>query len=547
MRRTLLIYSAVMLAAVFIVVSFFAIRQNYKEYEANAEDKTINLAETINRDLYLLINKSSNIVNNTDILNGLEVDYSDDIYAVMQFYDELEQHFFSQQDVNIRMNPGVIIYPSNPTLPGGTFVTRQEEAKNADFIQDMKDAEDLFVWRENAVPTMVSESGEDIFAQYISLYRNIFYFDRYLGCLELRIPVSVFDEYLRGIKPEEDETIRIVSAKEKEMLLADKKYISYTDDLLCGYSVVFQKSRPAFFGELAAMVFIYFIAFALIFLLIMVTSRISADSLTREIYAFLDSIYDDRTVSGEKNTHEVNLLKEKFVELIEKERVASESLFKANQEKRTLEIEMLQNRINPHLLYNSLSAIKWRLIRKKDYEFASLMDALSNYYRIVLNKGNSIITIENEINMIKEYVRINRFLQENAFEFSVVADTEVLQHHIFKLLLQPFVENSIKHGIANRRDGKIVLEVQDLGEDIRFIITDNGYGMSEEVLSGLLNNTAVVPNSGGYGLYNTQKRIRNCYGDNYGIMIKSAVGEGTVVTVTAAKLDEEELKKRISI
>ena len=195
----------------------------------------------------------------------------------------------------------------------------------------------------------------------------------------------------------------------------------------------------------------------------------------------------------------------------------------------------------------ALSAIKWRLIRKKDYEFASLMDALSNYYRIVLNKGNSIITIENEINMIKEYVRINRFLQENAFEFSVVADTEVLQHHIFKLLLQPFVENSIKHGIANRRDGKIVLEVQDLGEDIRFIITDNGYGMSEEVLSGLLNNTAVVPNSGGYGLYNTQKRIRNCYGDNYGIMIKSAVGEGTVVTVTAAKLDEEELKKRISI
>ena len=239
--------------------------------------------------------------------------------------------------------------------------------------------------------------------------------------------------------------------------------------------------------------------------------------------------------------------RQKFFELIEKERVANENLLKANQEKRTLEIEMLQNRINPHLLYNSLSAIKWRLIRKKDYEFASLMDALSNYYRIVLNKGNSIITIENEINMIKEYVRINRFLQENEFEFSVEAEEEVLKYHIFKLLLQPFVENSIKHGITNLCDGKIVLRIQDMGEDIQFTITDNGHGMSEEVLASLLNNTALFPNSGGYGLYNTQKRIKNCYGDRYGVEIKSVIGKGTVVTVTVAKLGEEELKRRISI
>ena len=310
MRRTLLFYAAVILAAVFVIVSFFVVRQNYKEYEAYAEDKTVSLAEIVNRDLYLLINRSSNIVNNTDILHGLEEDYSDDIYAVMRFYDRLEQHFFAQQDINIKMNPTIIIYPSNKTLPSGTFVTRLEETQNADFIKQMRDMEDLFVWKENFVSKTIDESREDIFEKYISLYRNIFYFDRYLGCLELRVPTSVFHEYLRDIKLKQDETISIVSAEEKGQLLTNKK-ISYCDQLLCNYSVVFQRSRLTFFGELIALIFICFIAFALIFLLIMLTSRISAETLTGEIYDFLDSLYDDRMVSKGQNTHEVQLLKEK--------------------------------------------------------------------------------------------------------------------------------------------------------------------------------------------------------------------------------------------
>lgn len=544
-KRMLFFYSSIILATVFIVVAIFAVRQNYKEYEVYAQNKIFDLAESINRDLYLTINKSSNIVNNTEILKGLQKDYEDDITAVMEFYNVLEQYYSEQVDLSININPKILIYPENKTMPGGEHVIRPEDCENPGIIESMRAENDLFIWDEYEVKNSVYI--ESVPLKYISLYRNIFSFSSYLGCLEMRIERSELERYLKNPGIEKNEKIFIVNSKELNEILENKNLSVYQEELLCGYTVVFTRAKTAFYADFLSIILMYLIIFALFLFVINIISKITVDSITSEIYDFLDSICDDKSMLTQKNTQEVILIKEKFFELIEKERIASENLLKLDRKKRTLEIEMLQNRINPHLLYNSLSAIKWRLIRKKDFEFASLMDALSNYYRIVLNKGNSIITIENELNMIKEYVRINRFLQENEFEFRIIAGENVLKKHIFKLLLQPVVENSIKHGIANRENGIITLEIDEFMGDILFKVTDNGYGMNKETLDKILHNADVSPQSGGYGLYNTQKRIKNCYGEKYGITITSKEGEGTAVVIKTADLPFDELQKRISI
>ena len=333
-----------------------------------------------------------------------------------------------------------------------------------------------------------------------------------------------------------------------EKLAADSSLVCYSDSLLNNYYVVLTRSKAAFAKEIAGILCVYFFIFAAILFFIKGVSSLSVNSITGEIYDFLDSIRDDAAENTPNNAEEINLIKSKFLELIEKERVASENLMRANHEKQALEVEMLQNRINPHLLYNSLSAIKWRLIRKKDFEFATLMDSLSDYYRMVLNKGSNITTIGNELNMIRDYVKINRFLQENEFEFIIDVDESLLDVPIFKLLLQPVVENSIKHGIANRKDGKIVLKIERIADHtIRFTVQDNGYGMTKETLKKVWDNKALSPNNAGYGLYNTARRLQNFYGERYGITIRSEEGKGTLVTLTAGILTQRELEEKISV
>lgn len=546
-KRMLFFYASVILVIVYIIVSGFAIRQRVKEYETLARERVFDLVESINRDLYLTINKSSHIVNDEEIIKGLQKNYTDDIQAVMNFYQILDAHCYAQKDQSLLLHSDVIIYPVNESLPDGECVTGIEKCKNPVVVQNMRDADIMFVWNEYTV-TPEPHQLESAVTTYISLYRNIFYFNRYLGCLEMRIPSSDFQKYIAKTALDAHEKIYVVNASDCEKLAADSSLVCYSDSLLNNYYAVLTRSKAAFAKEIAGILCVYFFIFAAILFFIKGVSSLSVNSITGEIYDFLDSIRDDAAENTPNNAEEINLIKSKFLELIEKERVASENLMRANHEKQALEVEMLQNRINPHLLYNSLSAIKWRLIRKKDFEFATLMDSLSDYYRMVLNKGSNITTIGNELNMIRDYVKINRFLQENEFEFIIDADESLLDVPIFKLLLQPVVENSIKHGIANRKDGKIVLKIEKIADDtIRFTVQDNGYGMTEETLKKVWDNKALSPNNAGYGLYNTARRLQNFYGERYGITIRSEEGKGTLVTLTAGILTQRELEEKISV
>lgn len=196
------------------------------------------------------------------------------------------------------------------------------------------------------------------------------------------------------------------------------------------------------------------------------------------------------------------------------------------------EMRALQAQINPHFLYNTLSIINWKAIEIDAIEISQITTAVSKFYRTVLNKGKNDIAIKDEVENIKAYIQIQSIMHNYNFDFICDIDYEIYMYDMINIVLQPIVENALEHGIDRKRGdrGLLVLRGYFAGENIEFLIEDNGPGMSAEVIGEALSN-----NSKGYGVKNVHERIKIFFGDNYGLKISSQEGKGTRVIVSLPK------------
>lgn len=202
-----------------------------------------------------------------------------------------------------------------------------------------------------------------------------------------------------------------------------------------------------------------------------------------------------------------------------------------------MELELLQMRFNPHLLYNTLDAINHQV---RNPLARNSIESLCSYYRIVLNNGYLIIRIEDEIDMIKKYLSIVKFtygLDDVTYEFEI--EEQIKQYTIIKHLLQPIVENALNHGIRpTGHGGTLCVHAYETEMGICIQIKDNGVGMTAEKTKSLLEAPSASVQGGGYGIYNVQQRIQVYYGKEYGLQIDSSP-EGTTVTMCIPKRLEE--------
>ena len=109
-------------------------------------------------------------------------------------------------------------------------------------------------------------------------------------------------------------------------------------------------------------------------------------------------------------------------------------ILEISENKRILELELLQTNLNPHMLYNSLSSIRWNLLRCGETKMAEMVDTMVNYYRSVLSNGNSVITVREEIRLIRDYIAINEISYQMKMELEVDIGEDLLNTHIVKLL-----------------------------------------------------------------------------------------------------------------
>lgn len=194
------------------------------------------------------------------------------------------------------------------------------------------------------------------------------------------------------------------------------------------------------------------------------------------------------------------------------------------------ELKALQAQINPHFLFNAINTIV-SLIRTQPDNARRLLIHLSNYFRNNLQESNNEVDLYKELENIKSYLEIEkaRFGDKLNIVFDIPDKIDCI---LPPLLLQPLVENAVKHGIFEKVDGGTVqIKAIDNGRETELIVEDDGIGMSEELLSSLLNDQV----STGIGLNNVNNRLKAMYGKEYGLIIESKIGQGTRVKMRIPK------------
>ena len=234
---------------------------------------------------------------------------------------------------------------------------------------------------------------------------------------------------------------------------------------------------------------------------------------------------------------EVGLLTKEFRVMLDQIDV----LVKENYEKQFLlkdtKYKMLQAQINPHFLYNTLNVIHW-MIRAKENEKASRMIVeLGTLLRASFNE-NPYITVEEEIGMLENYLKIQRYRYEDRADFAVEKNGNPGKYIMPRMTLQPLVENAIFYGADQMEDVcHIKITITEEENNILFEVKDNGPGMTEEELEGVRKFT-VKPKGHGIGIKNICERLNITY-EAFQFQIESKVGKGTLIRIRVPKLRTE--------
>lgn len=200
------------------------------------------------------------------------------------------------------------------------------------------------------------------------------------------------------------------------------------------------------------------------------------------------------------------------------------------------QLTALQSQINPHFLFNTLETVNWETIALtgKPNQVTRIIDRLSEILRYSLTNPMETVTLATELNRLKSYLDIQAYRYDNKFNVLWDVDAEAESCKVMKLLLQPFVENSIYHGIKEKEaQGVIKIRVRRSGARLRLAVIDDGLGMSRELLRCMRQELGSdKPYSEHIGLYNTNKRLQLVYGEAFGITLRSKEGWGTAVYMT---------------
>lgn len=188
------------------------------------------------------------------------------------------------------------------------------------------------------------------------------------------------------------------------------------------------------------------------------------------------------------------------------------------------EIHALEAQINPHFIYNTLDTINWIAIDRSQYEISNLISSLAKILRYAVENSNAMVAIKEEIEWLQKYVFLQQTRLKNPFEYRIGYDDSILGCQVHKLLLQPFVENSILHGFSGQRE-KCCLEIsiRDRGAYVVVEINDNGCGISVEILDLINNRKLPVESKKSHiGIRNVQDRLEMYYGEQAEVNARSS-------------------------
>lgn len=285
---------------------------------------------------------------------------------------------------------------------------------------------------------------------------------------------------------------------------------------------IIQKIRVQMLG-------IYAVIGLLIFVFIFPITR----SITQRIFLLMNKMSQVRqgrlnTLDLEPRTDELGHLISSYNYMINSVQELMEEQFRLGQEKKGAELKALQSQINPHFLYNTLDMVNWMAQKDEVDNIQRVIHALSDYYKLVLNKGKDFVSVGDEVRLCSIYMDIQKNRYKDRIKLEISVEDDALSCMLPKITLQPLVENAIVHGImeTEERRGTIWITGRIEQDRLRITVEDDGAGISEreERHSGYQGS--------GYGVENINKRLSLFFGgEAREITFISAAGTGTSVII----------------
>ncbi|AWB46801.1 two-component sensor histidine kinase [Paenibacillus sp. CAA11] len=242
---------------------------------------------------------------------------------------------------------------------------------------------------------------------------------------------------------------------------------------------------------------------------------------------------DIHTVAPVRTKDEIGMIGEAFNFMVGRVRELLDAVRQEQNHKREYELALMSAQIKPHFLYNTLDTI-YALNELERYDEAKdTTKALADFYRMALNKGRELVILEQEVRITDDYLSILQVRYPDVFRYEIDIPPELTGTPIPKLSLQPIVENAIYHGLKEK-GVKGIIRISAFTQDYKVIVRveDNGVGMNEEKVKAIMSRHLHEEGARSIGTYSVQRRLSLYFGEEYGLTVYSAVGEGTRVDLS---------------
>ncbi len=233
----------------------------------------------------------------------------------------------------------------------------------------------------------------------------------------------------------------------------------------------------------------------------------------------LNNINEIKSFTPSANDSEIVMISDKINQLVDTISEQLKSINSLEEKKRVDEIQILKAQINPHMIYNTLNVIQTSAEYQKNTTISEISKSLAMLLRYSVTDTDKLVLLEKEFEYLKGYITLMQHKFVNDIHLEIMADDSVLSCMTLKMLLQPVVENSIKHGFTDKPGQFILIKAYRSENKVFIKITDNGVGIAPDKLKNLFH-----PDSGNashLGLNNVNRRIKLTFGNEYGISISS--------------------------
>lgn len=530
------------------LLGFFSYFQQKKQL---TEREKLAIHETLNSETIQLNNKLSTYLNtlrliawNENIRSVLLKQYDTNSEMYLTYRDTIDPFFLTISSLNKDIS-NICIYTNHKLYPHGSVLKGLESAYAMPWYQETSnsfspvfklsaDKKSLYLTckiymhsNETSIVCLTINISE-MFQSSKSL------FDSDYGFLVLDSKNTLTYQYLSAdMSANDNSNISFLKNASSKYMIAQSSPLNNTKWLCILYRPTTQITNA-----INQMKYIVFFIILLCIVLIIFSSAIISNIIVSPLEKLVQNIMQVEkgnykiTVTSNSND-EVGKLIKAFRSMTKQLNYLINEVLLAKIKQQKDELQILQLQINPHFLYNSLSLINGKAIMNNQTDISQMAQLLSTFYRTILNKGNTIITLENELKNVQAYIQIQQIMHSNSFEVIYNINAKALPFCIPNFILQPLAENAILHGLDHKEtagDKILTISIDFDQADIILNVMDNGCGMTSEECKNILSTK-----SKGYGISNIQQRIQLYYGPSYALTYHSTPNRGTSVTLRIKK------------